>query len=43
MMDIHIDEAKVYIKGLEKIQENLKKGESQELSETKYADRVIDF
>ena len=42
-MDDHIDEAKAYIKGLENIQENLKNGANQEISETRYADKVIDF
>ena len=42
-MDDHIDEAKAYVKGLENIQKNLKNGANQEMSETRYADKVVDF
>ena len=42
-MDEHIDEAKAYVKGLENIQKNLKNGANQEVSETRYADKVVDF
>ena len=42
-LDDHIDEAKAYVKELENIQKNLKNGANQEMSETKYADKVVDF
>ncbi len=43
IMDEHIDEAKAYVKGLENIQKNLKNGANQEMSETRYADKVVDL
>ena len=42
-MDIHTDEARAYVHGLEKIQKNLIDGGNLETSEIRYADRVSDF
>jgi hypothetical protein len=42
-MDVHIDEARAYLHGLEKIQRNLKDGGNLETSEIRYADRLSDF
>ena len=42
-MNMHIDEARAYLHGLEKIQKNLNDGGNLETSEIRYADRVSDF
>jgi len=42
-MDEHIQEAKAYVRGLEKIQKNLREGGNKETSEIRYADKVSDF
>ena len=42
-MDDHIDEARAYLRGLEKIQKDLKEGANLETCEARYADKVSDF
>jgi len=42
-MDEHIQEAKAYVRGLEKIQKNLREEGNKETSEIRYADKVSDF
>jgi hypothetical protein len=42
-MDLHIEDARAYVYGLEKIQKNLIDGGNLETSEIRYADRVSDF